>query len=120
MTVMYCLGRNKKRTVSGSVKSYADTALGAVYSDSGTAEDGEIELTVTQTESGAVIKNNSFHTGRVAIIVADYDKGGALVNVSSEEYEFGALGEKSVTFTNTLTHKIFVWDSFEGMKPLGV
>ena len=107
-------------TVSGSVRSYADTALGEVYSGSGTAESGELEITVTQTGAGAVIKNNSFNSGTATIIVADYDKDGALVNVSSEEYEFSALDEKTVNFTNTLTHKVFVWDSLEGMKPLDV
>ena len=57
---------------------------------------------------------------KATIIVSDYDKDGALVNVSSEEYEFSALDEKTVNFTNTLTHKVFVWDSLEGMKPLDV
>ena len=80
----------------------------------------EIEVTV----DGNTITNTSDYGGKAAVIVAYYDANGALKTVSSQTVEFAANGEEgytcTVSFEGTDTHKVFVWNSLKGMKPLDV
>jgi hypothetical protein len=74
-------------------------------------------FTLTQYSNYADVTNNSSQPQIAAIIIAEYNSNGVLLNTDTSNISFAA-GE-----TRTFTHdsgiyKIFVWDSLNGMIPL--
>lgn len=107
-------------SVSGAVKSYAGTAVGSGYKQSGKVTEEEEEFAVTYETNGASVKNTSLVGANATVIVADYDEKGVLLRVNPQETSFGSLEKKTFNYGIGTTHQIFIWNSLEGMKPLRV
>ena len=56
---------------------------------------------------------NDTPTEQITKITADYTDGGALVQLSAEQVDKSAVKDTA----NTPTHKVFYWDSLDGMEP---
>ncbi len=69
------------------------------------------------TVTGQTVTNTADAEQKAAVIVADYTNG-VLTDISAQDVTFAAGQSKQFSYGNGAEHKIFVWDSLSGMKPL--
>ncbi len=77
----------------------------------------ETSFTTESSADSAMVTNVSGRTRTVTIIVADYTDG-ALTDIHTQTETFSAGESKQFTYGQGTEHKILVWDSIDGMRPL--
>lgn len=74
---------------------------------------------VTEISDGAVITNASGTDCKATVIVAEYDDDGILTKVTTQTIHLEENEEKNITFTGGNIHKVFIWDSANGIIQCG-